>query len=369
MKRSITIVTWIGSGNFGTSLQSFALHCKLEKMGYEVRIVREFPSTLDIKALAKNVLSRLGLYKSFKKSALSEKQYRKFVLFQKACYNVVDVFSKSQLRKLIHSTDVFITGSDQIWNTRFALSPHSFLDFAESKKRVAYASSIGLDDFPEEHKPIVKAWLSEFSHIGVREKTGKEILERLLPGKRIYQVLDPTLLLTADEWRRMSADADLNVDFPKRYILCYLIGARANYAAQLERVKAETGITAVLMIPSVEHPAFSLKGASVYSEAGPKEFVKLLSEASYICTDSFHATALAINFSRPFVEFMRFDDCDSASQNSRIYDILGRYSLMSRIYSECGHEWAKETDYPAVTRLLAKDRAASTAFLSNSIEH
>ena len=95
----------------------------------------------------------------------------------------------------------------------------------------------------------------------------------------------------------------------------------------------------------------------------------MLDHASFICTDSFHATALSIIMSKDFVEFIRFKDIDSSSQNSRIYDLLERYRLNERIYKEGINKWSKCINYVTIQALLEEDRQKSLEFLIRSIEY
>lgn len=98
------------------------------------------------------------------------------------------------------------------------------------------------------------------------------------------------------------------------------------------------------------------------------EFVKLIKESTFVCTDSFHATAISINLNKDFVEFMRFKDSDKVSQNSRIYDVLNHYQLMNRIYSDKTTEWSDSIDFKYSNMLLEEDRKYSLDYLVNAIK-
>lgn len=372
--KNIVLVTWIGNGNYGTTLQSFSLHRKLEMLGYNVSILERFSDKNGFKYKVKYLFDRLGidvkkLKKLVKFSTLSLKQ-QKLADFVTNNYNFNrEIYSLKDLHKLIVSTDVFVTGSDQIWNTVYNFNPFYFLDFAGDSKRVAYASSIGLQDFPEAHKPIVKDLLSKFSHIGLREQTAVGIVSKLLGRKDVVQVLDPTFLIDATEWNKISTKASIEVKLPEKYIFCYLIGNNSWYKEQLAKVIAATGIKDVVIIPAVENVDFSIEGATVYGNAGPLEFVKLIKDSSFVCTDSFHATAISLNLNKNFVEFMRFKDTDKASQNTRIYDLLSHYQLMNRIYSDKTIEWSHDIDFTYSNNQLKEDRAFSLNYLVNAIEN
>lgn len=367
---NISVVTWLGSGNYGTALQSYALCRKLACLGHCVSFLPFFDRRFGTKSFLKWMLSLSGVMswrerRKFGKTDALKKLYA----FQQKNYSIKRVWFSSQHKKLLEHTDVFITGSDQIWNAWHSFNPFYFLDFAEDVKRVAYASSIGTSDFPEEHKDEIRALLSRFSRIGVRERTAVKAIASLLHRDDIVQVLDPTFLLTAEEWEKLADEATIEFDPPHEYILCYLIGNGKDYAEQVMRVREVYGFNDIIIIPSVENKSFSVPDAKVYTAAGPKEFVSLLRHAALVCTDSFHATALSINLSVDFVEFLRFSDTDERSQNSRIYDVLDHYRLRQRLYSPETDSWFGKIDYASVQAVLAEDRTRSLGFLTDSIEH
>lgn len=373
-KKNIAIVTWLGNGNYGTSLQSFALHKKLQVLGYNVCFLKYVQSSFNYKNFIKFVLSKIRIdsdnWKSLIFRPLVSAKQAKLSRFISENYNIhKPINTKRELQKLLTETDVFVTGSDQIWNTKYHFDPFFFLEFAGNSKRIAYASSIGLQDFPEEHKAKLKTLLASFSHIGLRETTAVNAVSNLLKRDDVIQVLDPTFLLDSQEWTYVSASAMIECEVPQKFIFCYLIGNNEEYKDQLKKVMKYTGIKDVVIIPAAENMDFCVEGALVYHDAGPLEFIKLIKESLFVCTDSFHATALSLNFNKNFVEFMRFKDADNASQNSRIYDVLSHYDLMDRIYSDKTTEWSRNIDFTYSNKQLEEDRKKSLDYLVNAIEN
>lgn len=373
-KKNIAIVTWLGNGNYGTSLQSFALHKKLQVLGYNVCFLKYVQSSFNYKNFIKFVLSKIRIdsdnWKSLIFRPLVSAKQAKLSRFISENYNIhKPINTKRELQKLLTETDVFVTGSDQIWNTKYHFDPFFFLEFAGNSKRIAYASSIGLQDFPEEHKAKLKTLLASFSHIGLRETTAVNAVSNLLKRDDVIQVLDPTFLLDSQEWTYVSASAMIECEVPPKFIFCYLIGNNEEYKDQLKKVMKYTGIKDVVIIPAAENMDFCVEGALVYHDAGPLEFIKLIKESLFVCTDSFHATALSLNFNKNFVEFMRFKDADNASQNSRIYDVLSHYDLMDRIYSDKTTEWSRNIDFTYSNKQLEEDRKKSLDYLVNAIEN
>ena len=271
---------------------------------------------------------------------------------------------------MLKTTDVFISGSDQIWNTYVSYDPYMFLEFAKGVKKISYASSIGTDNVPEQYKERIKSALAKYSHISVREKTAVGVLEYVTNRHDIIQVLDPTFLVTPDIWKELAEKAVIEFKLPDKYILCYLIGKRETYKEQLYEIVEKTGITNIIIIKSQENEAFTIKNAILYENASPIEFVALINKASLVCTDSFHATAISINLSKDFIEFMRFDDNEEASQNSRVNDLLKQYDLTCRKYSYIHSiSMIEPVNYDKVQTKLEKDRMTSMSYLINSIEN
>lgn len=366
----VEVVTWLGNGNYGTALQSYALCAKLRQLGYKESLLLPFDNKNIFKSFVKWVLSWTGIIqKRQKKAFVKSKALEKLYNFQQENYHLDRFYLGCQIDRMIKRTDAFISGSDQIWNAWYSFSPHNFLDFAKEKKRIAYASSIGTNDFPEEYKPQIKALLSKYSHIGVRETTGAKAISALLGRYDVMQVVDPTFLLNAEEWRRLAQDAVIEFKLPDKYIFCYFLGNNPGYLKQLSEVKEVYGITDVIMVPATENKQYRIPDATTYMDAGPKEFVYLIQHAALVCTDSFHATAFSINSSINFVHFVRCLDSDTASQNSRIYDSLSHYNLVSHIYNKDSALWHETIDYTPVQAQLSKDRERSEKFLINAIEN
>lgn len=373
MKKRIQIVTWLGNGNFGTSLQSYALYHFLSIKGYDCSILNSFNyKHFSLKGYLKMILSALGIMK------FRERRKIKRVTDSKKLLKLRDFFRRNirqeiistpcQYRQLLHKTDVFCVGSDQVWNAYYNFSPFNFLDFAGNVKRISYASSMGTNDFPERYKDTIKELLMKFAHISLRETTGREAVSRLTGRNDIKTVLDPTFLLTAEDWSSVAKQSQIEISVPKNYMLVYLIGNNDNYPKQVRELQEKTGIENVIIIPAVENPNFEIQGSIVYRDAAVAEFVKLLKDATWVCTDSFHATALSINFGKNFTEFLRFKDSDKGSQNSRIYDVLDTFKLQNRLYNEMQEMWSKPIDYKESHEILNHLRTDSTDWLINAIE-
>lgn len=368
--KQVTLVTWKGGANFGTSLQGWALQEVLEQLGYRVRFLSDLPAAYGVKSVLRWLLDKVGLLRlRHWLRAPKDPQFVKRMAWERRAYREVTVLTAWQERRLVRETDCFVTGSDQIWNTYHHFMPVQFLHFAQDRKRIAYASSIGTNSVNPVYADRVRDYLLRFQHLGVREQEAVRVLGDLTGRRDIVQVLDPTLLLDADAWRRFADGARFEVEIPGRYLFCYLVGANDWYVRQLLDVKDRLGFEHVVIVPAVENPDFAAPGCTVYGLATPPEFVWLLAHAACVCTDSFHATAFSINLQKPFVEFMRFPEGAVESQNSRIHDILSRYGLASRVYAAQSDAWTRPIDFAPVQARLDADRKASMDYLVNAIEN
>ncbi len=355
-KKNIIIVTWTGVYNFGTALQSYALQAYLETKGYNVDIFDKFDNSSWWRRIKRELKNKL----LFKKKSRMNRFHSKY-------QNIIRPSSKQSLHKLINKTDVFISGSDQIWNTSHRYDPIMFLDFVEKKKKISFSTSIGTNAIGEGYKDIVKNHLLKYSHISVREKTAQKVLTELTGRKDIITVLDPTFMLNHEDWHKFGLDYKFTTKLPSSYILCYFVGKNDYYQNQLEDVIQKSKIKNIIILSMKGDSYIRVNDAIYIYGIGPNEFVHLIENATLICTDSFHATAISINFSKQFVEFLRFSEKDSLSQNSRIFDLLNHYTLSQYLYSK-DDSWMRPINYDYVHHILQKDREMSWQYLESAIE-
>ena len=412
----IKLVTFAPHPNFGTCLQSYALNKVLRDMGHDVEFIyngRENPPKTFIqrfkgvvklclpwsvvrKIQKKNkvkrdnmplepptilrvpdskiryILSKIPLYNAIyrivKCNTLQWQKVWKFT-FDDGNYKMKRLYCTKQYDEVVADADMFITGSDQIWNPYCGgFNPMMFLEFARNKKRVAYSSSIARPDFPEEVRERAKRDLMKFQYIAVREQSSVDMLNKLLGRDDVKLVVDPTYLLSREEWEEFGNRATIEFELPQRYIFCYFVGERyEDYDAMVRDVMAKTGINETITVDCSGCP-MHYGGGMLYCDGGPYEWVYLLSHASLICMDSFHATVFSIKFHKDFVHILKTkSDISSASQNSRMYDMLSRYGLDYKLYDSGSTDWLKSIEYKRVDEILEKEIADSVSFLKREI--
>ena len=360
--KNIIIVTWTGVWNYGTSLQSYALQFAIEKLGYNVRILDKIKKE-SLKGRTLRYYRNLFSLFLRKRNTKNEKMKRFHHNFQK----IIRPRTMKHLEKITAKTDVFISGSDQIWNVSHRYDPLMFLSFAEGNKKISYATSIGTSEIPSEYAEIVRNHLISYNHISVREETARKCLSKLTNRHDIVKVLDPTFLLSTKEWVEFASHSEIEIP-QSPYLLCYFVGNN-NYEEQLKDVIRKSGIDNIQIVLLKETLPFRVNGATIIDNANPNDFVSLILNSSLLCTDSFHATAIAINFSKPFVELLRFQEGSVKSQNSRIYDVLDNFGLKDRLYDPQSDKWLMPSDYEHVQETLNKERELSWTYLKKSLEN
>lgn len=421
----IKLVTFAPHPNFGTCLQSYALNYVLKNMGHDVEFIynrREVPPLtwrryviLIIKKVVRRLLPN-SVAKRLKKSlrpytdstssqditpailelpnhpilkCLSKLSGYKFIAkkwyygnlqkskvykfsFLDGNFKMRRLYTPKDYQDVVKDADMFITGSDQIWNPFCGgYNPMMFLEFVnDGTKCISYSSSISQPSIHPFVEQRMKKTLSKFKHIAVREQRSVDLLNTLLGRTDVKLVVDPTYLLTANEWEQFGNHAKLEFELPEKYIFCYFVGdKRVNvYDKMVREVKQFTGINYVIALECYNRN-LTFGDGFTYQDAGPYEWVYLLKHASYVCMDSFHATVFALKFQKEFVHTMKNSDTESGSQNTRMYDILSRYGILYKNYNgDGGKEWQKPIDYQKLTPIIENEIRDSMEFLKFEVE-
>ena len=367
----VGLVTWWSSKNCGTCLQAYALFRVLEELGCDASLMDLVVPHFGVKYWARLALSVVGLcqLRIWLRNFIRRCMHRdvpptKLETWVKSTFRVTRIRHPWSLRLLVAKTDCFVSGSDQIWNTYCeGFSPRMFLNCVGDARRVAYASSIGTKGVNPVYAQRVKGWLSKFARIGVREASGVKALKELTGRNDIVQVMDPVFLLSAEKWRNFGQIESGVAD--EKYLLCYVLGDDPLYAEKILSVGRELGIKRIIVIPACERPDFRIDGCETFENPIPPEFVGLVSHASAVCTDSFHASALSLILGKELVAFKRFSSDDGTSQNSRIYDLLDMFGLSHRLYD--GGAWSKPIDWDRVRDVMQRERERSLKFLREGL--
>lgn len=291
--------------NYGSILQTYATQHAIEKLGYECEIIdyrypNEFHYLHGRKVVPMTLKNKIG--KTLGISARWRK-IKKFKNFQKKYLNLSKEYaSPEDLQEAPPLYDIYMSGSDQVWNPLYRYGDQSFLMgfVPDGRKIVSYASSFSTDDIPAEDREIYTHLLQRFQHISVREEGGAKIV-KALTGRTAVVDLDPTLLLTPDEWNKITPTTHI-ISHPYIfvYILTYAIGDLPHLNELIGMAKKKTNLP-VVYLGSLKD---SLCVEKVITDCGPSEFISLVRDASYVITSSFHGTAFALNFGKPLLSIV-----------------------------------------------------------------
>ena len=299
--------------NYGNRLQNYAVQRVLESIGCEAETINN---------INKRVITKS--YKVFVKDIISSIYYN-MNKFEKDKFNTIlrvkrfNDFDKKYIKKskysitetnipedLAEAYDYFVCGSDQIWNPYFYFnSKLDFLTFAKKGQRISYSASFGISEIPEERESDYKEWISGLDYISVREEAGANIVKKLT-NREATVLVDPTLMLTSEEWRSIAKKPKLNLE--QKYLLTYFLGPITEESKK--RIEDFAKIRNLKVINLLD------KNDKFIYSVDPSEFIYLIDNCELMCTDSFHGCVFSIILNTPFIVFER--KSKGKSMNSRI---------------------------------------------------
>lgn len=377
----IGIVTILKVNNYGAELQAYATQAILKKLGYEAEVIdylfyknsghkktKGSKPVLPFSVMARlkewlypkvTALKSVGQGKAWQKREERFEQFHSLNTSLSHTYNSIEELYAARM-----DYDVYLTGSDQVWNPGIysSLAPY-FLTFApEGCKRIAYAASFGVEHVPEVAVPYYRDCLRAYNAIGVREKSAVALVEQL-SGKKAEWVLDPTLLLDRDDWLTVAKPGETTPY--QSYILIYEL-TPCPYIRQLADYYHRLHQWPIIRI--CKSASREDKDIDNITDAGPAEFLYLFAHARLVITNSFHGTAFSINFQRDFYTVLPL----RKKNNSRQRSILELFGLQDRLLVEGAPMPVADKlniDYASVCEHLVSERNKSIDFLKQSIGH
>lgn len=377
--------------NYGSMLQAYATQRIVEKLGCDAYTIS---CTVPIDYMTQSRMSyywhkiiNIGIVKTKIRQSKSKLQLKKYpdVLKGRAVRDkYFDDFHKKYIRltgynkdrnaleKTATEFDAVVVGSDMLWHPINVEHDYYTLTFVpECVKRIAYATSFGTTDIPKYQINTYKEFLKRFDAISVREKSGIQVIDTLKIDKTAKVVLDPTLLFTGEEWMEIQ---EMEPIVKEKYIFCYFLGVNQEHRDFVRRLQQKTGYKVVALQHLDEFVEADINfGDMKPYNVGPSEFVNLIRNAEYVCTDSFHGTCFSILNHKQFYTFNRFASKSSQSTNTRIDSLLGIVGLESRrMMSSDDYESGIERignaiDYNTVDQKLCVAREESIEYLKTAI--
>ncbi len=372
----IAILTQPLKNNYGGNLQNFALQKVLRNMGHEpVTIdrhrsfsVREKLRLGYFKRLVLFLLGR-GFMPSFKTYFASQKhqEYIREDISRFIDTHIVKtprLYSDAQVQQVFkdNAFDAVIVGSDQCWRPKFSPNINTyFLDFLKDNqdiKKIAYAASFGTDEweFTEEQTECCKQLVQQFDLVTVREKTAVNLVEEKF-NKEAEFVLDPTLLLTKEDYIALFKDQNLPTN---KGVYTYILDKSDWKKQVVDTVKAK------LDLPHYSHQHDEKKP---YEEKIPsiEGWIKGFADADFVITDSFHGTVFSIIFNKPFISLVNVE-----RGASRFESILNELGLRERLLSCFNQEQVKkllnnDITYPEGVMKIDSLKESTLELLNKSI--
>lgn len=364
MTKTLAILTLSGNYNYGNRLQNYAIQEVYKKFGLEVNTIWN-----EIGLNNGPVLTPIKRIKNFIKPLIGKTNYDKYTFkriktfsnFTNKYISNSSYIMKNDDNKILNSMyDYFSVGSDQVWNYTFRdLISSDFLMFADKNKTISYAPSFGVSNIPKEQEHKYIDGLKHIKHLSVREEAGKKIIEKLT-GRDAQVVLDPTMLLSKEEWIKIEHKPDDLTN--KKYIVTYFLDNISKEKKDtIDRLAKENNLEVINLANIYNY--FDLK-AYVY---GPSEFLYLFNHAELILTDSFHACVFSIIFNKPFYVFDREGNMES--MNSRLDTLLGLLKLTDRkVDTINGITNIFDCDYEESYKILEQEKLKSLEFIKEALK-
>lgn len=301
----IDIITLHRAQNYGSVLQAFALQKQIEKLGHQAYILDYYPERYTNKGLLKRLknkssrfnnplvllIAKLLIYPSYLKKGIQFNKFMHYLNLEKPSFA-----TNEEGMGRFTDADAYCAGSDQIWNSHWneGVEKVLFLDFVpKGKLCLSYAASIGLSNIPANEIDETKLLLDKFEFLSLREDKGVELV-RELGRTDAVQCLDPTLLMSKEEWSQYADDSYKG----KEYVLTYNL----HHDPEIDKCAKAIASKYHLQIRNISYNWHDIIRHGHLDWCPTVEgFLGLIKNAKYVVADSFHATAFSIIFEKPFV--------------------------------------------------------------------
>lgn len=349
----IGIITIHRIDNYGSALQAYALQRFLQnKTQHEIELIDyKFPNEYHISRRGK--ISKLELLWCYARnlwalivhrSDIRKKRFRafreKFLDLSKEVYHSI-----AEIESNPPMYDLYITGSDQVWNPKSLFNdPTFYCGFApKDARRISFAASISSTFIPEEYKESIKQRLSLYSGLGLRESKGVELIRSLNIDSNIPITLncDPTLLMSRNDYAELAQTSQLKI--PNRYILVYYLDYAFNPHPAIDNVLkyVQKKFKLPLVFIGVQYRRRPI-GSKFFFNSGPVEFCHLFMNATYVITSSFHGVMFSMINRIPFTTIIPSQE----DNDTRVSDILDLVGLSERAIVRDSNQTTFITDNP-----------------------
>ncbi len=324
MKKIACITHYYNNKNYGGLLQAHALINVLSKIGcfaeqlcYDMSISTD--NNIRKKSRALKVMKNpFILYRRHLRKKLALRK-NACLQFQNMIPHSTQAYNNNNIFECVNDYDTFITGSDQVWNMDWYYKEY-FLDFVPSGKcKISYAASMPSTNISDEQKQTVYEHLKSFDAISVREKETADFLEEIT-CRKVEWVLDPTLLLSKDDWDKICTERVIK----EKYIFCYFLGEDKKHRTLAMKFAKKVGYKIVTLphLGRVNKNDYAFGDFKLY-DISPEQFISLIKHAEYVITDSFHATVFSNIYQTKYFVFDRIGIGEMSSRIKSLVTLTG----------------------------------------------
>lgn len=389
MGKKVGIVSCYFQPNYGSMIQALATQMALDKLGYDNETIEISGFTGEIKraklkyyikaSLTSDILvSKLGRAKDSAIRRIAKNAYTRNVELREKAFRVFaeknfrlssSYSSKEDLGKTVNEKySAILVGSDQLWLPGNIAADYYTLNWVpRTVNTIAYATSFGQADLPRDSRKKASVFLQRIRHIGVREESGQKLIKQIV-DRDVPIVCDPTLLFSGTEWLSIQNPDPL---FSEPYIFAYFLGNNPPHRSFVKKLSLETGCK-IVALPHLDEYVKSDCNYADYTpyEIDPGEFINLIRNAKYVCTDSFHCSVFSLQYEKTFFAFRRYSRNTMSSTNSRLDTLFRIAGVDNRILSgdeEISECLSRKIDYSTVNKCLESIRAESYEYLRHSL--
>lgn len=355
MEKKIGLITIHNWFNYGSMLQSYALNQVLDGMdGYKCELIDFTPASIVGNERSWRLYSDAPEYRELREKYKREIAERRNV-FQKfeELYKMGDTVYQSdeEIEKNPPAYDIYVTGSDQIWNVNFRIASRAyFLAFTDSEEKYAFSTSIGR--CKKERLEEYRGFINQYKKIYIREEAGAKLLSEMFPEKEIGTLIDPTLMLEKRQWESMVETERI---CQEAYIGCYatLDEDLDKMMPILKYLYEKYGKKIILFGMVIPREVDWIENLIV---AGPLEFIRIIRDADLILTNSFHATLFSLIFN---TQFFTFNDEFENPRKEGILRMVHQEKRIVHSLMECQEAADDWIDFSAVNHILDGERKAA----------
>ena len=354
--KDIAIVT-LFDYNLGNRLQNYALQTYLQGMNMNVKTLK-YISSKSLRRIVKDdiklVLGMIGI-KKYKIYWWNKQRKSNFDIFNKLYINFGEIVEPNKEIKInTKNYDYFIVGSDQVWhNWRNGNNEldYFYLTFVEEEKRISYAPSFGFSEFPKEDIKKHICGLKGIRALSCREEDGCDLIKRTI-GREAIRLIDPSFLLTNEQWRSVERKPKW-FSKKQKLIVTYFLGNKPKeYIEYIDDLSKKKNAQIINIFSKDKKEEYIIS---------PDEFLYLIDNADYVCTDSFHACAFSLIFNRNLIAFPRKQD-GMEDMKGRIDTLFSVLNIKSRWYTDLNDNFDENIEYYS---LIDKEREKASKYLND----